>query len=147
MLIGYGNTLRGDDALGPAVAERLRGHLAAQIISCHQLTPELASALAEAEIAVFVDAAQVGPPGLVRVEQIEPKATASDSFTHHVTPAALLEMALALYGRAPRTILVTGTGADFRDGEGLSPQGRELLEELATVVPAMIRQLEYTRVQ
>jgi hydrogenase maturation protease len=58
LVIGYGNTLRGDDGVGSLVAEQVatwslpdvRSH------SIHQLTPELAAEIAQAEQIFFIDA-------------------------------------------------------------------------------------------
>ena len=60
LVIGYGNTLRADDGLGPAVAERLGSEWADEdvgVLSCQLLTPELAEPVSRAEIVVFIDAA------------------------------------------------------------------------------------------
>jgi len=58
LIIGYGNTLRGDDGAGPRVAEVVAGWSLPNVraISAAQLTPELAEALAGAEVVIFVDA-------------------------------------------------------------------------------------------
>jgi hypothetical protein len=59
LVVGYGNPLRGDDAVGWRVAEsivsdpRLAG---AHVMTAHQLLPELAVELGEAGLAVLVDA-------------------------------------------------------------------------------------------
>lgn len=61
IVIGYGNTLRSDDGAGQKVAEILASWHLPQVrsISVHQLTPELAAPIAEAELAIFVDVYQV----------------------------------------------------------------------------------------
>ncbi len=142
LLIGYGNTLRGDDALGPLAIERLRPLLPdTECLSCQQLSPELAERLAECELALFVDAACDGEPGVVRVVGLSAKSgDSSASLTHHVEAAALLELARVLYGRAPQAVLVTGTGADFGNCEGLSEQGQQALNEICRVIPRLIRE-------
>lgn len=114
VVIGYGNTLRGDDALGPQAIECLRPLLAshAELLACHQLSPELAATLAEYDAAVFVDAAAEGVPGAVQVRRVQAAGNAA-SLTHHVDPASLLALARELYGHAPRAMLVTGVGAEF----------------------------------
>ena len=58
LVIGYGNELRGDDAAGPCVARGVAdwGRPEVDGLAVHQLTPELAPALAGAEVVVFVDA-------------------------------------------------------------------------------------------
>ncbi len=61
-MIGYGNTLRSDDGVGPRVAMAVAswGWPGLKAIAVHQLTPELAEPLAAAELAIFVDARLVG---------------------------------------------------------------------------------------
>jgi hydrogenase maturation protease len=141
LLIGYGNTLRGDDALGPMAVERLRNELPkAEAIVCHQLAPELAEPITRCELALFVDASTEGDPGAVRVQPISADADHAASLTHHATPAALLALALELYGRAPRAMLITGTGANFESGEGLSDSGRAALDEICRIVPRLVRE-------
>ncbi len=59
LVIGYGNPLRGDDGVGPAVSGAIAvlGLPGVRALSVHQLTPELAAEAAGARVAVFVDAA------------------------------------------------------------------------------------------
>lgn len=138
LLIGYGNTLRGDDALGPMAVERLRASLTeVELLSCHQLAPELAERLARCELALFVDADGGGEPGTVRVQPLSPEAGHVASLTHHIQPAALLALARELYGRVPQALLVTGAGATF-DGESLSEPGRNALQEICRLIPQLI---------
>jgi len=140
LVIGYGNTLRGDDALGPMAIERLRLLLPeAECVSCQQLAPELAERLAECDVALFVDAACDGEPGTVRVVSLTPKPGNAASLTHHVEAAALLELAQALYGRAPEAVLVTGAGAVFGNHEGLSGQAQQALNEICSLIPRLIQ--------
>lgn len=58
LLIGYGNTLRSDDGVGPSVVEAIdqRQLLGVRSLTCHQLGPELAADLATAGRVLFVDA-------------------------------------------------------------------------------------------
>ena len=139
LLIGYGNTLRGDDALGPMALERLRTRLGdAEFLSCHQLTPELAERVAACDLALFVDATSDGDPGTVDVKLLSPESEDASSLTHHVQPAALLALARTLYGRVPRAMLITGAGANFESIEGLSEKGREALDEICRLIPTLI---------
>ena len=59
LVIGYGNELRRDDGLGPQAARAVAGWGMPGVLalSCHQLTPELAEIVADAEEALFIDAA------------------------------------------------------------------------------------------
>jgi len=73
LILGYGNPLRGDDGVGWHAVHRLRersAELDADVMSCHQLTPELAEAVSRAERVIFIDA-RVGPtPGTVEVSEV-----------------------------------------------------------------------------
>lgn len=142
LLIGYGNTLRGDDALGPMAAERLRALLPeAECVSCHQLGPELAGQMAAFDAVLFLDASCEGEPGTVCVEPLRPAARAA-SLTHHVHPATLLELTHTLYGHVPKAMLITGVGSSFdmREGTsgGLSDAASRALEEICRVVPELL---------
>ena len=63
LVIGYGNTLRGDDGVGPRVAEAIH-QLAlpgVRALVCPMLTPELADPISRAHTVIFVDAAVDAP--------------------------------------------------------------------------------------
>ena len=141
LLIGYGNTLRGDDALGPLAIEQLRPLLPeAEFVSCQQLAPELAEPLARCDLAIFIDAACEGEAGTVHVERLlRQPTTEAASLTHHATPAALLELAHSLYLRVPQAMLVTGSGAAFEDHEGLGEKASDALNEICRLVPLLVR--------
>jgi len=80
LIVGYGNPIRGDDALGWRAAERLRELVTdadVEILTLHQLAPELMEPLSQVDLAVFIDAA-VGPePGAVLERRIEPRPSGS----------------------------------------------------------------------
>ncbi len=142
LILGYGNTLRGDDAFGPRVAERLAELVqdpSVEILRLHQLTPELMEPLSRAALAVFIDAAAAGEPGELVERQVEPAAGPAE-FTHHATPEALLAGARALYGRAPEAILISVAGADFSLGAELSPEASSRLDG---VVASVLQRLRY----
>jgi hydrogenase maturation protease len=128
LVIGYGNPLRGDDGVGCAAADVLRGLVsegaldALDVLTVRQLTPELADDVARASRVVFIDASVDAPPGCVGVVAVVPGAgTAGSGFTHQCDPGALLALAALVYGRAPAAWLVTVGAADFECEERLSP--------------------------
>ena len=123
LVIGYGNTLRGDDGIGPAVAREI-DRLAlpdVRVIVAQQLTPELAADLADARRVVFVDAAITDTP--VRVAELAPDES-DPPLTHAPHPGALLALARAIYGHSPEAWLMTVTGENFDHQEGLSELAR-----------------------
>ena len=57
LVIGYGNTLRGDDAAGVHAAGLIaKRHPEIICVCLHQLVPELAEQIAECDIVFFIDA-------------------------------------------------------------------------------------------
>src|SRR5262245_33122909 len=90
VVIGYGSELRGDDGIGPRVAEAVgaRGWPGVRALALHQLTPELAEVLAGARVAVFVDARAGGGDGAIEVCRVGP-AGAGCAMTHAGSPGVL----------------------------------------------------------
>lgn len=123
LIIGYGNPLRGDDAVGYVAAERLDG------LARQQLTPELMEPISQAARVIFIDAKAGGEPGAIEERALKP-APAGTAFTHYATPEALLAGAHKLYGRCPPATLITIAGSDFELGHPLSPPVRQALKKL-----------------
>lgn len=142
LVIGYGNTLRGDDALGPvvaaAVAEKARPNVL--VVTVTQLTPELAEPLAASHAAVFIDARHEPDSGVITVEPLRPADVSLP--THTADPRCLLTLARALFGHAPPAWLVSVAGADFGLRESLSPEGRRHAAEAVKHVEGLLRELE-----
>ena len=99
----------------------------------HQLVPELAWAMSDADTVVFVDADRTGHAGQVKQETVV-AADPAGAGAHALDPARLLGLCLSLYGRAPRTSVVTIAGAQFGFGDGLS-------REVRLAVPSAVRQV------
>lgn len=122
LVIGYGNTLCGDDGFGVIVAEAVRELALAgvTVITAHQLTPEMSVEISAAAQVIFVDARiDGGLPGNVVSHPVFPAKTTA-ALTHHVSPAGLLWMAAALYDHAPPATLITVSGAQFDLGTAMS---------------------------
>lgn len=134
LIIGYGNPLRGDDGLGWHAAQRLVAVLEeqeAQIIACHQLTPELAEPISCADLVVFIDAVQQEPAGQLSYQRITPEVSLPCTFSHHLTPLTLLAWAQGLYGTCPEAMLFSVSSQYFDCSEELSPP-------VAAVVPKLL---------
>jgi hydrogenase maturation protease len=123
LIIGYGNGLRGDDGVGPRAAEQVEGWGLPEVTSLavHQLTPELAAAIAEANVVWFIDACVEGPG---RVESVVP--TAPDSRLDHLwSPGVLLYLAKSLYGAEPIAYHLLIPAVEFSYGLELSAIARD----------------------
>ena len=136
LIVGYGNPLRGDDAFGWRVTERLRELVTdgeVEILTLHQLVPELMDALSHADRAIFIDAAAGGSPGEI-VERVLAPADTASSFTHQATPEALLTGAQILYGHAPEAVMISVAGAEFALGAELSEPVSAQVEQVVSRV-------------
>ena len=122
-IIGYGNTHRRDDGIGPHVADRLKRRFCGvggiNIVSLHQLGPELAEDLREATGVIFIDAARGPLPGGCSFQEIRPVSD-MHRIVHSLTADALLGLTKLIYNRCPPAWMVSVEGSDFGFGEGLS---------------------------
>jgi hydrogenase maturation protease len=120
VVIGVGNALRGDDAVGIEVASRLRG------VACDEEPSRLIEAWEGADAAILVDTVVSGAkPGTIhRFDASEGPIPARElrSSTHAIGLAETIELARAL-GRLPKRVVVYGIeGASFEAGAPLSPE-------------------------
>ena len=140
LVVAWGNPLREDDGVAWHVLEGLRslkprpGLPPLKLRHAHQLAPEMAECVSQAQGVVFIDARRDGIPGEVRCEEVVPSA-GSNPLAHSLSPQALLLYSQQLYGRAPRAVVVSIGGERFAMGEELSPVVRRALPRaIRTVV-------------
>jgi len=129
-----GNRNRGDDGVAHAVAERLReGGLRPGVVlgEYPQLDVALAAEAAEVGLFVVVDAERRSAPA-VHVAELTPRPGGRSG--HSVDPGELLGIAEALYGRAPRAVLVSVAAPVMEHAEGLSAVARQAADEAAVAV-------------
>jgi hydrogenase maturation protease len=123
LVIGYGNTLRGDDGIGYQVAETVAEWQLPQVrsIAVHQLLPELAADIAEVDIVIFVDAIVTQNPVKTNIAITPIVAGGDENFsTHIITPQLLLGLSQKLYAATPDAYLLTIPAIDFSLGANLS---------------------------
>jgi hydrogenase maturation protease len=121
LVIGYGNDLRSDDAVGKRVAEAVATWNLPYVraLAVHQLTPELTVRLTDVERVIFVDAYRATPEQEVQVRPLEP-VYAGGIAGHTGDPQSLLALTKALYSYCPRAWWVTIPGVNFEVGDSLS---------------------------
>jgi hydrogenase maturation protease len=159
-VVGYGNSLRGDDGVGQEVAkillrqkDRLPVLAGADVAWSHQLVPEMALDLSRADFAVFVDAAcDRRPAGSVAVRRLAPPGPASGragglatSCWEDLDPEGLLALTLELYGEAPPAALVTVGVSVTGWGTALSPEVRAAVPRAAAAVRLAIAARTWAR--
>jgi hydrogenase maturation protease len=142
LVVGYGTAMRGDDAVGWYVADLLaleQRFAGVDVLSVHQLTPELAADFASASRIVLIDAAADGDePGAVHVSDVVPDYAAVGVFSHHVDAAALVALTSALYGEAPPTTMVTVSLDSVPHEERLSAPVAAAIPDVVAVVSRLV---------
>jgi len=139
LVIGYGNTLRGDDGVGPRVAEavgalRLPG---VRTLICQQLSPEHAAPISLAEKVIFVDAA-VDAPQKVQLRQLEPNDT-SQLMAHAADPRTMLALSRDVFGHVPRAWWLTIPAVKMEFSESLTPEAQRGCVEAIDKIQALCR--------
>jgi hydrogenase maturation protease len=137
LVIGYGNPLRGDDALGLEIANGLAAssrNRSFEVLALHQLAPELSELISEVGLVVFIDSSYIGRPGSWACEVVEPDATSLYTLGHHLTPGGLLAYTQALFNTSPRALLVSVAGESFDFGQELSPTVANVLPVVEQLV-------------
>jgi hydrogenase maturation protease len=144
LVLACGNTLRGDDGIGPWLAEwtedRFRTDPTVRVVSRQQWTPDLAVDIAYAESVLFIDCSAASAPGSVHLIEVLPSTPAQGLATHHFGAPELLALTRELYDSLPRHALLltigagsTGLGEEFSGPVTASlPRACMLLEETVT---------------
>ena len=147
LIICFGNPVRGDDAVGWRVAERLpAAEVGARVVACHALTPEFAPAMAAAEVVIFVEACAAGTPGEVRCTRIQP-AHGPATRQHGETPESLLTLANAHSAGRPAAYLITIAAGQFVMGAPVSPAVADAVPHAVALIEAFAAQVAGSRSQ
>ncbi len=142
LIIGIGNPIRGDDALGWASVEALNAHDLppdTRTLCVQQLTMDLVEEVAAARRVFFIDARAAEPPGALHVEHITPDTCLETHLTHFFDPRTLLAAVQALYGHHPPATLFSINTTAFAYGAPISPPVQRALPELLCRVRHALR--------
>jgi hydrogenase maturation protease len=147
LIIAYGNPLRSDDGVAWRAADLLAQRFSEselEILSLHQLAPELSETIRHFATVIFIDATAAEDEtstGQIHVEELAPQARADKShFTHAISPQTVVALAATLYGAKPQAFLVTVTAASFDHGDTLSPSVEVALPTLVSEVSRLVEQ-------
>jgi hydrogenase maturation protease len=138
LVIGYGNTLRGDDAAGIRAAELIAKRLPEIECVCrHQLMPELVEQIAVSDIVLFLDAdVNVAQP---KARQIAPRVETDQPRTHFISPESLLSLSQQLYQQTPsKAYVVSIPASQFEFSEELSDLTVKSVEESVRLVESLL---------
>ena len=139
LIIGYGNTLRGDDGIGRRLVEELADRKLPRVRtrSVHQLTPELAEELAACGAVIFVDASLGRSGDTVSMRQIAAEGRFA-AIDHVMRPNEVLAFARAMYGSTPPAWWLTVPGENFEVGESLSVAARTAAAAALVVIEEFV---------
>ncbi len=144
VIIGYGNPLRGDDGLGWYAVSLLQKQFTGsqvRFITEHQLTPEMAEDVADANLVVFIDAREGDRPGEIGSELVYPESARFSPFSHTLTPGAVLGLASRQYQAELYGVLFTVTGQEFGFQETLSPLIKQKTNKLARQISKCLQSI------
>ena len=143
-VIGLGNPDRGDDGVGPFVADLVRRQLPPSI-QVMQLTGDILSLLdswRDADATILVDAiysgGKVGTVHRFDLRECTLPTKFFSSSTHTMNLAQVIELARALDNSPPHLLIYGIEGALFEPGSGLSP---EVARAASTVAKAVIEEV------
>ena len=143
LVLTWGNPSRGDDALGPELAQRLEalsaGSAAIEILTDFQLQPEHAADLEGRDLVLFADASTRADPPF-SFARVRPAADAS--FTSHaMSPAAVLAAFAAAFGREPPPAWLLGIrGERFELGEPIGPRAAANFDAALAFAAALLNE-------
>lgn len=122
LLIGYGNTLRGDDGAGVRAVTILSNEgTGADCFTTQELHPEIAETMTEYQSVIFFDAAL--DTDCVQLTRIRPTYLDEFDNTHTYSPQALVNVCHALYRAVPaNTYLIRIPAYNIEFSENLSSE-------------------------
>lgn len=154
LCLGYGNLDREDDGVAWHILSRLAVKLKidfpktveefeflpggkVDLFYSLQLYPELAEMIQNYPRLCFIDAHTGAVPEEIHLEALKPALQASP-FTHHLTPAALLNLAQTIFHREQSVLLVSVRGYSFQFTQHLSHKTNQLADLAVDQIHAWI---------
>lgn len=145
IVIGYGDPNQGDDAIGQTVVTHVQAlkQLNLEAYSVSQLTPELSSKLATANIVIFVDACKLNNADTVQVRQLDALGTETTGstlpgFGHSCSPRSLLALTQSAYGHLPNAWWIEVPAKDFTPGQSLSELAEQGVDQALQTIASLI---------
>ena len=130
LLLGVGNRLRGDDAIGPLLVERLQGKVDVPLIDAGDVPENYLGPIeaSKADLVLIIDATEMGgnagDASLFDIEQVQGLSAST-----HTANLGLLFKAIPPENR-PQVIVLGVQPENTALGQGLSARVRRTLESL-----------------
>ena len=146
LVIGYGNSTHGDDAIGPQVATAI-GELELQNVesfTLQELRPELSAKLATVDCAIFVKACQMKNPTVkirnLKAYGLETTGSSVPGYDRSWLPCSLLALTQSVYGRHPQSWWVEVAARDLGIGHPLSHRANQSIQIAVEQIEDLIHQ-------
>jgi hydrogenase maturation protease len=146
LILACGNTLRGDDGVGPWLAEWARDQFSSKAgvrcVARQQWTPDLAEEIAQAASVIFLDCAADSAPGQIHLVPVKPSAELPRLLTHNLTASDLMAFCRTFYDSLPQNaFLLTVGGGAFDLHEGFSDPVQAALSDAKGVLEGTVLRL------
>jgi hydrogenase maturation protease len=142
LVAGIGNVFLGDDAFGVKLAERVASRPGIDVVDFGIRGLDLAYALAEYDVAVFLDAVpRGGSPGTLYLIEPDLAELPPDIDAHAMDPVKVLALAKTLGGELPRTLVLGCEPAAAEEFTDLSAPVELALDEAERMLTSLLDEL------
>ncbi len=140
LIVGVGNIIRSDDAIGSIVCEEMDGLQLPNVsyLHVHQLHTELLEEFSQHEYVIIVDAAVEGKE--VNFFAVNP-GIAGTASSHAMDAASIAALFEKVYGRRLKLYVCAVRGEDFSLGESITKQARANINKAIDMLTASICRL------
>ena len=155
IIIGYGNIDRSDDGVAFEIINLVRQNLGQNILEegdtglerlyekiasvfLPQLVPEIMELLTGYAQIIFIDAHACADMEDLNCSKVTPQYMSS-TFTHHMTPEALLAFLKTLYQHEPEAYIVSVRAHDFDFKRSFSSETKSLLRPASDKVIELLK--------
>ena len=140
LVAGIGNVFLGDDGFGCALAERIGARPGADVADFGIRGMDLAYALADYDVVVFLDATpRGGEPGTLYVIEADLDDLPAGFDAHGMDPVTVLALAKTLGSALPRTFVLGCEPSAAEEFTGLSAPVQAALEEAEKLLDEILR--------
>lgn len=135
IIVGIGNTLRGDDGVAAELLDRLGAKtISSDVVCLHQLAIESAEMISHYADVLFVDASVALEPGHWKCETIEARGDADPRISHSMTPHSVVKLARQLYGKNVNSYVLSVGAGHFDLLQGFSQEVEVAIPSIAEFV-------------
>jgi hydrogenase maturation protease len=136
LVIAIGNRLCADDGIAHRVVDLLEPTHGVALRRVHQLAPEIAAEMQDAESVIFLDADLAAcDPSL---ERIASETVSAGSLSHSMSPATLVTLSARLYGFRGEAWMCRLPARDFTPGGEITPEAGAQVARAAQLVTQLL---------